>query len=110
MTTTETRASARNCPEVVGSPTRAGVTHGCIRSAGHDDQHVAYLDNGTTVAWGANRRPQPPTPANLDAMSAAYRSGDSVAIAREKHVYDQQLIAAGFAPLTPAPRLDGVDL
>lgn len=40
-----------------------------------------------------------PKPANFDAMTEAYASGDVVAIAREKATYNAQLVAEGFPPL-----------
>lgn len=55
------------------------------------------------------RRDGDPAPANLDAMSAAYASQDPVAIARERAIYNQQLIDAGRAPLYDQPQLDWTD-
>lgn len=43
--------------------------------------------------------PPAPKPDNLDAMTAAFASGDPVAIAREKAAYNEQLRAAGYPPL-----------
>lgn len=44
-------------------------------------------------------------PRNLDAMTAAYVSGDPVAIAREKAIYNDQLREQGNAPLYEQPDL-----
>jgi hypothetical protein len=46
-----------------------------------------------------------PAPENLDAMTAAYVSGDPVAIAREKAIYNEQLIRGGHTPLYDPPKL-----
>lgn len=51
------------------------------------------------------RREGDPAPKNLDAMTAAYAAGDAVAIARERAIYNQQLIDAGKAPLYEQPTL-----
>lgn len=40
-----------------------------------------------------------PKPANFEALAAAAASGDPIAIAREKAVYNRQLIDGGYAPL-----------
>jgi hypothetical protein len=40
-----------------------------------------------------------PKPANFEALAAAAASGDPIALAREKAVYNQQLIDGGYAPL-----------
>lgn len=98
------------CPEVVADDKVIGRTHRCIRDANHEgDQHVAYASHGRTITWGPSKARQTPAPANLDAMTAAYASGDPVAIAREAWIYDEQLRAAGLPAITKPAQLDGFD-
>jgi hypothetical protein len=49
------------------------------------------------------KRKGDPAPANLDALTAAYQSKDPIAIAREKAIYNAQLIEAGRPPLYNPP-------
>lgn len=98
------------CPSLVADPDVPGRVYQCVRDRHADDQHVTRTRMNVELSWGGTTtRVGPPRPANLDAMAAAYRSGDKAAIAREIAAYDQQLIAAGYAPVTPAARLDGLE-
>jgi hypothetical protein len=98
------------CPAVVSDPDAPGRMYQCIRDRHVDTLHLTRNRQGLEIRWGGQpARKGPPAPANMAAMSAAYASGDSDAIAREVAIYDQQLLAGGYRPSTPAPRLNGLE-
>ncbi len=72
----------------------------CVHVRAHAEAIVARdSDSARASTVNAKVYGTAPKPANFEELAAAAAAGDPIAIAREKAVYNQQLIDGGYAPL-----------